>query len=399
MAFFFLNVFTFVMFFQPAYVWPTLAPYRPYRYAGIIAIITFIFFDKKSDTPLFSPPTSQYFFLFVLMQILSSSAIWLHGGLNTFKDIWLNLVLIYIMIVKLCTNEKKIKSILFMIVAAISYLSFKSVSDVVLNYQPGLRAIGFGWYENSNDLVLILVCVIPLALCFGEYYTSIFVKFLFFAIASLFASNILLSASRNGLLGLLAVGCLSLLFMKNLSRFFRYLILGVLVVSILTFGIATVMTRSDLTPGHLTGDGSSLNRLQQWRACLNMVKAHPFLGIGPGRAAENMSEYGGIQGLVPHNTLVQAFAETGIPGGIFFVLCTILPLWQAWKFFYNNRDKMEVKPLILYKYLIISLAGFWVCAFFSNRIYFQILYVLVALIVAVRENLIGRQNKIEQNVT
>lgn len=391
MAFFFLNVFTFIMFFQPTFVFPALAPYRPYRYSAIIAIVSFLLFGRKSDTPLFSISNARYFFLFVAMQVISSSAIWLRGGLDTFQSIWLNLVIIYIIIAKTCTDERKIKSIILMIVVAISYLSYKSVADVVIDYQPGIRPQGFGWYENPNDLVIILTCVIPLALCLGESSKSTIVKYLFMAVAALFSFNILLSASRNGLLGLMTVGCLSLLFMKNISRAVRLSILALLIFSVLTFGVATVFTRSDLMTGQLSGDDSSEHRILQWKACLRMVRTHPFLGVGPNESRFEMRNYGGIRGLVPHNTLIQAFAETGIPGGIFFVLCTIFPLWEAWKFFKNNQDKMSIPSVIIYKYLIITLAGFWVCAFFSNRVYFKILYVTIALITAVRENILIKQ--------
>ncbi|WDN87078.1 hypothetical protein BuS5_00046 [Desulfosarcina sp. BuS5] len=394
MAFFFLNVFTFIMFFQPVFIFPVLAPYRPYRYSAIIALISFLLAGKKSDIPLLSVPNVRYFLLFATMQVISSSAIWLHGGIDTFKNIWLNLIIIYVIIVMSCTDEKKIKSIILMVVAAIFYLSYKSVSDVIINYHPGLRPQGFGWYENPNDLVLILTCAIPLALCLGESSNSTIIKYFFIAIASFFAFNILLSASRNGLLGLMSVGCLSILFMKKISRFIRLSILILLIFSVVTFGVATVLTRSDLMPGHLSGDDSSENRILQWKACLRMVKAHPFLGVGPGESAYEMRSYGGIRGLVPHNTLIQAFAETGIPGGIFFVMFTIFPLWEAWKFFKLNRDNMTIQSVIIYKYLIITLAGFWVCAFFSNRIYFKILYVMIALITAVRKNILKQQGLI-----
>ena len=53
-----------------------------------------------------------------------------------------------------------------------------------------------------------------------------------------------------------------------------------------------------------------------------------------------------------------------------------------------DTDLTSIDPVIIYKYLIITLAGFWVCAFFSNRVYFKILYVLIALITALRENII-----------
>jgi len=119
-----------------------------------------------------------------------------------------------------------------------------------------------------------------------------------------------------------------------------------------------------------------------------MLEDHPILGIGPGESAGAMRDYGGVRGLPPHNTLIQIFAETGIPGGIFFALFTCYPLWQAWKYF--RRKKRQGRALspadMTYRYLIISLTGFWVCAFFSNRVTFSILYVLIAMIVAIQEN-------------
>ena len=395
MAFFFLNVFTFVMFFQPFSVFPFLAVFRPYRYSAILAIGSFLALGKKSDIPLFSISNTRFFLLFVLWQTLSSATIWFHGGLGTFQHIWLNLVSIYIIIVKTCTNEKKIKSIMLMVLAGIFYLSFKSVSDVVVNYEFGLRPKGFGWYDYVNDLVFILSCLIPFALCFAELSSSIISKCFFMAIAFLFSFNILLSASRNGLLGLITVGSISLFFMKGLPRFIRYTIIIILFSSVLTFGVATILTRGDLVPGQLSGDASSLNRLVQWRACAHMVYNHPFFGVGPGESRFRMPGFGGIRGMSPHNTLIQAFAETGLIGGWFFLMCTIFPLWEALRDFRKIGFEFNTPALIIYKYLIITLIGFWVTAFFSNRVYFKILYVTIALITAVRENILRKQGLID----
>jgi O-antigen ligase len=307
----------------------------------------------------------------------------------------LNLVIVYFLIVKTCINEKNLKFILLMIVLAITYLSYDSVHNVILYYydETGIRASGFGWYENPNDLVFILAVVLPLVFCLAELTEFGVMRYMYITICGLFTVNILMAGSRNGLLGLVTVGSLCLLFSQKISRLFRIVLLGLLMTSIIGTGIATVLTRTDLG-GELRGDASSEDRIVQWKACLRMVRAHPILGIGPHEAASEMRNYGGVRGLVPHNTLIQVFAETGIPGGLFFVMCTIYPLWEAYKFFKINRDKMAYPSVVLYKYLIIALVGFWVCAFFSNRVYFKILYVLVALIVALRENILTKQDLI-----
>ena len=395
MAFFFLNLFTFVMFFQPVAVFPFLEPYHPYRYSAYVALITFLFFGKKAEIKLLSNKNVRYFLLFVAAQVASSSVIWLHGGWYTFRELWLNLVIIYFLIAKSCINERKIKWIIFMIVAGVFYLSYYSIGDFVNHGRLGYRALGFGWYENGNDLVFILVTTIPLAFYLAESSPNIVVRYLLLGVCSLYGANILLTGSREGLLGLLAIGPLSVLGSRKMTRVTKGAILALIVVSSVTIGLTTIMSRKDLAPGQLTGDASSENRIVQWKACLRMVRAHPLFGVGPGESAFAMRDYGGVRGLVPHNTLIQVFAETGIPGGILFVMCTIYPLWEAWKFFRSNRGNMDIPGFILYRYLIISLFGLWVCAFFSNRVYFKILYVLIALITALRENIIKEEQDVE----
>ena len=285
-----------------------------------------------------------------------------------------------------------------MITTPIFYLSYKSVSEVLIHYELNLRPAGFGWYQNPNDLAFILTCAIPLALCLAEITRNFFVRYFFMAIASLFSINILLSASRNGLLGLATVGCLSIFFMQNVSKVIRSTILVLLVFGILTIGLTAIFSREGLAPGHLTGDESSENRIVQWKSCWRMLKDHPILGVGPNEARFRMREYGGVPGLVPHNTIIQAFAETGLPGGFFFFMCTIYPLWEGRKIVKLYKDKMKLPPVIIYKYLVITLAGFWVCAFFSNRIYFKILYVTIALIVSVKHHILENQEGEYQGV-
>jgi len=131
--------------------------------------------------------------------------------------------------------------------------------------------------------------------------------------------------------------------------------------------------------------------LVQWKACVIMALKNPILGVGPGESAFVMRKYGGIQGLVPHNTLLQIFAETGIPGGIFFFLCTCYPMWDAMKRLKNRRERLNDSALSIYKYLTIALLGFWACAIFSNRVQFAILYILIALMIAIEKNILKRE--------
>ena len=368
------------MFFQPTVVFPVLLPYSPLKYTALAALIAYIIAGNKnkSEVSFFSNSTNKYFVLFILMQVLSASSLWVVYGIDV-VNLWLRYGIVYFLIIKLGTTTSKIKMMVVAMVFAIAYLSYYSLSNFVITYVPGVRAGGFGWYENSNDLSVILVSIIPLAYLLFETAFGIVTKGFYFILTMTFAFNLLFTGSRNGLLGLFTVGMLSII-LSNISRTFRLLLVVLLCSSILGVGLVTVLARDDLSG--LSGDASSESRLEQWAACRKMIKTHPFLGVGPGEVPGEMRNYGGIRGLAPHNTILLAFAETGIPGGIFFILFGIFPLVTFLK---NIRQYLSIKTteFIFYKYFCISLAGFWVCAFFSNRVKGYQLYVLVALIVAI----------------
>lgn len=402
MAFFFLCLFTFIMFFQPTFVFPVLLPICPYRLSLLLALGAFMLSSKKSKESLLSNKYARYFFLFVAAQTISVSTTWLTGGFSMFKEVWLPIVIIFILLAKSCTDEQKVKWILVMIIAGISYLSYYSLNDYYRVISSGnldytYRVVGFGWYELANDLCFIFIAVIPLAFYMAETTKNFFLRYLFIFLCGVFTLNTLLTGSRNGLLGLLVVIPLSLYLSDQetgvvKSKVVKTGLLALVMLSILTIGIAAVTARRDLSSGQLLGDESSENRIVQWKACFRMVIDNPLFGVGPGESRFQMRNYGGIRGVPPHNTLVQVFADTGIPGGIFFIFCTVYPLWDAWRFFKNRHDTENTQGLVLYRYLTISLFGLWVCSFFSNRVYFKIPYVLIALIIAVRTNVLRLSN-------
>jgi len=378
----------FVNFFQPGSVFPELIPYRPVLVSSLIALITYILLGKRNDVAFFSSKYARYFILFVMASVLSSFKIWITGGIETFLS-WCIYMIMFYLLVKECTTINHIKYILLMIMLAIAYLSYFSLNDIYLNYVPSYRAIGYGWYENANDLSLIIITIIPFAFYFVESSKNKIVRYLFVIISITFSINVLFTGSRQALLGLLIVGTLCLFYSKQVSRIMRLAMSAGMIIAVVTIGMAAVMSRGDLG-GQMLGDASSENRLIQWKACVKMTLKNPILGVGPGESAYVMREYGGIQGLVPHNTLLQVFAETGIPGGIFFFMCTCYPIIVAMKNLKKEYKKNQLQDpnIMIYKYLTIALLGFWSCAIFSNRVEFAILYVLIALIAAFEENIL-----------
>ncbi len=375
----------FIMFFQPTAVFPALLPYQPLRNIAIISLLVYFIAKKNDSVPFFSIPENRYFFLFIIVQIISGAKLWLMGGYEILID-WLKIGIVYFLIIKVCVSERKSMWLAIAIIAGISYLSYYSITSYRASYLPGLRASGYGWYDQANDIAIIMVVSIPLCFLASELSRGIMSK-IFLILVAEFGYNILITGSRNGLIGLAVVGLLCIVSYSKMGKFSKIILSAFMVIIISGIGIANVLLRSDLTG--LTGDDSSMNRIVQWKACLRMVLANPLLGVGPQQAVDRATEFGGIRGLAPHNTIIQVFAECGIVGGLFFLLFSFYPLKSAYIFFIRGKSNISKvsHDIVVYKYLCISLVGFWICAFFSNRVSGYTLYVITAMLLASRSSI------------
>ncbi len=392
MAFFFLCLTIFIMFFQPGKIFPGVEQFQPLRNCAILALVSYAFSKEKGKHGFFRSKTNVFFIFFVITQIVSSGMQWAGGALDTF-NLWLKMGIVYYLITQIVNTEKRLKWISFSVISGLLYLSYFSISQFVMTYQPGMRAGGFGWYENANDLAIILVAAIPIVILLANL-SEIFVSkyFYYLIVAGIFGFNILFTGSRNGLLGLMAVGGVSLLFSKNLSKALRIVLLLIMVAGVFTVGLKNVLSRNDLSGLH--GDSSSEDRILQWRACGRMVMDKPFFGIGPGNFDDRAADYGGIRSLEPHNTLFQVFAEAGILGGIAFTLFSFYPLYFTYVLNKRTPENNELtRKFMLYQIVSASLVGFWVCAFFTNRYQFYILYVVIAMSQAIKSNIINEPDK------
>jgi len=370
------------MFFQPVSVFPVWEKYQPLRNAAILALLLFILSKKERNASFVSNKINVFFILFMAMQVISSSQIWLRESLETF-NFWLKIGIVYFLIINSVTDERKVKWILVSIIAAISYLGYYSIEKFIVSYAPGVRASGFGWYENPNDLAIILVSVIPFVMLMFNLSDSGFIRLLFLLTAGIFSFIILFTGSRNGLLGLAIVGILSIKTSDKIKGVLKPLFTIILIFFMASIGIKGVLSRQDAVSG-LRGDDSAESRIIQWKAGWRMLLSNPLFGVAPGQFRENAADYGGIRGLDPHNTFVQVYSETGVLGGLFFTFFSFFSFWGAVKIIKQSREKSKDHRMIILRFLCISLIGFWVCAFFSNRYQFYILYVIVALLVAVQ---------------
>ncbi len=158
---------------------------------------------------------------------------------------------------------------------------------------------------------------------------------------------------------------------KNLRRLELALIAGTFCLALLgaylvpSTGVADRfhLARNDLQKyarGDVTVENSVGLRLASWKACLQMVKKHPLLGIGPGNYRPTivaMSKAGRLPYAVdvyytqPHNIYLAVLVDSGITGLAVLLAILFLPVGI---FFDRIRRTKPDPPAAAYAGLILS---------------------------------------------
>jgi putative inorganic carbon (HCO3(-)) transporter len=112
-----------------------------------------------------------------------------------------------------------------------------------------------------------------------------------------------------------------------------------------------------------TEDSSNAFRVNVWAAVLNMVKAKPILGIGPGNKAFNLIypqyQRSGYSALGAYSVPLELTVETGIVGVICYSWLILTIFYQGWSSLNRLRSDRESGGLWIIA-AIATLAGMMV---------------------------------------
>ena len=250
---------------------------------------------------------------------------------------------------------------------------------------------------DSNDLGVILMIGLPLTLLLVVVDHGVKRLILLVTVVGI-AIAMARSGSRGGFLGLIAVSVAALFLVNGVSATRRFSLLG---AALFALGVAapagywkqmsTILSpKEDYNYSSIDGRGALMKRGIGY-----MVK-YPVFGIGVWNFAkaectispkmESRPVNEPVRCIAPHNSYVQAGAETGIPGLIVFsslILGAVVApirmrrrLPQYWRkgtptqrFLYNATS-----------FFPIAMIGFAVTAFFVSFAFFDPLYLLSAFV-------------------
>ncbi len=303
---------------------------------------------------------------------------------DTLTDEFIKAVLIFLVLVNVMRTRWRLLGMFWLSMSIGLYLSFSVLEDYqngVLKLEGTRVAVDIGGlFGNPNDMALHLVTMLPIAIALGIATKNMLMRAVYFLMASFFAAGIVITSSRGGFLGLLAVFAVMA---WKIGRKYRVrvtllsLVVGLvgIVVAPGNYGIRIL---SIFFPG-LDQYGSSTQRSALLKRSILVTIRNPW-GIGIGNFPVV-----GQRNLVSHNAYTQVSSELGVLGLFLYLLFLIIPFRKLGAI---ERKLFAEERLGWTFYVSIglqaSIVGYMVSSFFLSVAYNWYIYYLIAYAVGFR---------------
>jgi putative inorganic carbon (hco3(-)) transporter len=236
---------------------------------------------------------------------------------------------------------------------------------------------------DPNDLALVLLTPLSLALAQFVYSKNRISAFAGVAIAALLLGAIVATQSRGGLFGVIAViGLMATRYLRSNTTSFLF-------AAVCAVGLFALMGISDRVSGGAAEiarsgiDDSARGRIIAWQAAMAMAWEFPLHGVGIANFPSSFYFYTPVwlhRAMAAHSTWFQILGETGFPGFLVFVSMVGVSLRSAWRTL-ASLDGLTVAPVIraVALGLFASLIGFCISGSFLSYAISWPIYLLVAL--------------------
>ena len=388
-----LFVFSIVLYFRPYELVPALSGFKTMAfYVGIVTLTVYFISQLVLEGNLTARPREvNMVLLFGVAGLLSIPfAIDPSEAWATFVDFLIKTILIFIVLANVIRTEFRLKMLFWLVLIVSIYLGVYVIHD----YQAGIFKIGLeeqntqrvagaigGLFDNSNDLALHFVTIIPIAFVLAFENKNPLRRILFWGITLLMIAAVIITFSRGGFIGLIVM---VLVLVRKLGRRNKTTAMAALVLGVVFFlavapasysgRLSTIFdSAADVT-------GSSSQRTVVLKRSIWVALRYPIFGVGLGNF-HHKSE----QELGTHNAYTQVAAETGIAAMVCYIIFLVHPFRKLRMI---ERELFERKEYSRLYYLAIGLQGslvaYMVASFFAAVAYQWYVYYLVAYAIALR---------------
>ena len=381
-----LFLFSVILYLRPYEMIPALSSLTQMAfYTGIATLAVYVVTQLSIEGNLTARPREINLVLLLILAALLSMplAVSPADAWQKFTEMLLKTVLIFIVLVNVVRTELRLRMLLLLVLAVSIYLSINAIND----YRMGVFGTGAleshdaritgsikGLFENSNDLAMHMVSMIPIAVALGLSSRNILKKLIYLGATGLMVGAVVVTFSRGGFIGLVAS---SLLLVRRLGKKNRVATTGAMVFAVIMFlamapgafssRLATIFNSSaDLT-------GSSSQRTEVLKRSIWVALRYPLTGVGIGNFKHKSP-----RNLETHNAYTQVAAEMGLAAMVVYILFLVHPLKRLRLI---ENESYSKKEQTRFYYLAIglqaSLVGFMVSSFFGAVAYHWYVYYLV----------------------
>jgi putative inorganic carbon (HCO3(-)) transporter len=381
LTYFGLFVFTFLVYFRPYELFPSLAWLS--RSALVVAALTLAVFIPTQlglDNRISSKLREVKLVFALLLTGLLSIPLALEPSLafQSFLEFF-KVVIIFIVMVNVVRTEKRLRGLIQLVLLASCVMSIAALSDYAhgnLALQ-GRRIAGLigGLFSNPNDLALHLVTMIPISVALFLGSRGPLKKTLYLVCSLLLATGMVATFSRGGFLGFV---CVIAFFAWKIALRNR-VIFGVVALTLVMIAVALAPSayRSRLAT---TSDDSAVARTDDLKRSILIAARHPLFGVG----MDNYILYSNTN-KATHNAYTQVAADMGLAALLIYVWFLVSPFNRLRRIEEATRTSKR-KPPVYYIAIGLqaSLVGYMVVSFFASVAYLWYAYYLVAYGVCLR---------------
>jgi len=216
--------------------------------------------------------------------------------------------------------------------------------------------------ENPNNLgAFLILAIFPIIML--AIYEKLMIKKLFYSVlSSLVFVNIVLTGSRNAIIGI-AIGLVVLALLYNFRLFILLAILGVISLFVPEIKERVLAINDPI---------QNQSRVYLWEIAKRMIKDHPLFGVGNGNYVSLYDKYTDIYPQFKfynftryscHNSYLKVQSELGIIGGFSFIAILISSLVKVKKFVSTTKDNFLK---FFYTGFLASMVAFYAMNLFDN---------------------------------
>jgi putative inorganic carbon (HCO3(-)) transporter len=406
-----LLIFSILLFFRPQDQIPALGALHVSDAAAVIGLVAMVMINVSRGQALIrlTPELAGVLALGGFILIGVPFSFWAAGSLQVFTSYYIQVALIFMLMVNTVTSPRRVERICWVIVLAFGYVAARTIFDYMrgVNLVEGHRASGpvGGFFANPNDLALNLVAFLPLAMMYVQRPGPVLKRIVSLGITLLMLTAIVLTKSRSGQLGAAAMLVTYLVFTRSLrpGTLIALVLAGLIILPSLPSSYWERM--SSIVNEEQDATKSSQERRMLMEQAWEIFLDNPIFGIGAGQFQNYTDPGRAAKWRVTHNALLQVAAELGVFALIAFGFLIVRAFGAAWwtrktlSWIYvksrlkgaraepaDGLDPGERRFLqTTSAALIAALAGWFVCAMFASVAFNWTFYYLLGLAVTSRD--------------